>query len=121
MEAVSVFITAGSREEADAITRALLEARLVACLNAVPGVRSTYWWEGALEEAEEVLLVAHTRAEPGAPGAPQVLAAVRAVHSYQVFQAFAVPFVACNPDYLQWIDASTPPASAPSPPSATPS
>ena len=103
MEAVLVFITAGSEDEAGRIGAALLDARLVACVNHVRGVDSHYWWQGQREQAGEVLLLAKTRRELWS----RVLEAVRAVHSYEVFEAIAVPILESNPDYLRWIHETT--------------
>jgi len=60
-----VLVTAPDPDTAAALARALVEERLVACVNLVPGVRSIYRWEGAVEEAAEVLLVVKTRADRG--------------------------------------------------------
>jgi periplasmic divalent cation tolerance protein len=99
MEALLVFITASSEEEATRVTEALLAERLVACVNRVPGVLSEFWWQGARDQATEVLLLAKTRRELWS----RVLEAVRAVHSYEVFEAIGVPIVEGNPDYLAWV------------------
>jgi periplasmic divalent cation tolerance protein len=111
MEAIVVFITAGSAEEAERIASALLEARQVACVNTVGGVDSRFWWEGRLDRAAEVLLIAKTCRELW----PNVLETVRQHHSYEVFEAIALPILESNPDYLNWIMQSTvPSAGAPS-------
>jgi periplasmic divalent cation tolerance protein len=104
LEAIVVFITAGSAEEAERIANALLGERLVACVNVVSGVDSRYWWRGSLDRAEEALLIAKTRRELW----PQVLETVREHHSYEVFEAIALPILESNPDYLNWIYESTP-------------
>lgn len=105
MEAILVFITAGDDAEAERIGAALLEVRLVACVNRVSGVDSRFWWQGQLDHAREVLLLAKTRRELW----PQVLAKIREHHSYDVFEAIAVPIVEGSPDYLKWIaDTTTP-------------
>lgn len=103
MEAILVYITAGDEQEADRITRALLDARLVACVSRVDAVSSTFWWGGKLDAARESLLLAKTRRELW----PQVLETIRANHSYEVFEAIAVPIIEGNPDYLRWIDETT--------------
>lgn len=102
-EPILVFITAGSSEEADTLAVALLDARLVACVNQVKEVSSAYWWQGAREQAAEVLLLAKTRRELWS----QVLETIRKHHSYEVFEAIAVPLIEANPDYLDWIWEST--------------
>ena len=103
MEAILVFITAGSDEEGGRIAGALLDARLVACVNRAPGVCSEFWWQGQKDRAEETLLLAKTRRELW----PRVLASVRETHSYEVFEAIAVPIVEGSPDYLKWIEETT--------------
>lgn len=102
-EALLVFITAPDDDQAERISAALLDERLVACVNRLTGVHSSYWWQGARERAEEVLLLAKTRRSLW----PQVLAAIRQVHSYEVFEAVAVPIIEGNPEYLQWIHDTT--------------
>jgi periplasmic divalent cation tolerance protein len=99
MEALLVFITASSDEEATRVTEALLAERLVACVNRVPGVQSEFWWQGTRDQATEVLLLAKTRRELW----DRVLEAVRAVHSYEVVEAIGVPILEGNPDYLAWV------------------
>jgi periplasmic divalent cation tolerance protein len=106
MEAILVLITAGSQSEGEHIASALLERRLVACVNRVPGVVSEFWWQGSRDRADEVLLLAKTRRELW----PAVLQCVREHHSYEVFEAIAVPILEGNPDYLEWIEQSTAPA-----------
>jgi periplasmic divalent cation tolerance protein len=98
-----VLITAGERAEAERVARALLEARLAACVNLVPGMTSLYWWEGKIEQAEEVLLVVKTRLAL----MPRLLEAVRAAHSYEVFEAVALPIQDGSPEYLRWLRAET--------------
>jgi periplasmic divalent cation tolerance protein len=106
VEAIVVFITTGGEEEAARVSDALLQGRLVACVNRVSGVRSEFWWRGSRDSAGECLLIAKTRRELW----PRVLEAVRAVHSYEVFEAIALPIVESNPDYLRWIEEETGPA-----------
>lgn len=109
MQPILVLITAGSDEEANSLRQALLAERLVACVNVVRGVRSHFWWKGELDHADEVLLIAKSRRELWA----EILETVRAHHSYEVFEAIALPIIEGNPDYLQWIQESTPPHDGP--------
>ncbi len=104
-DAVVVYITAPSREEAGRLARALVEARLAACVNLLP-VESVYRWQGALEEAAETLLVVKTRR----PRLDALAARVRELHSYTVPEMIALPVVAGWPPYLQWIDTETDPS-----------
>jgi len=103
VDAILVFITAGDAPEADRIADALLASRLVACVSQVNGLESQFWWQGKRDRATEVLLMAKTRRELW----PRVLESIRSHHSYEVFEAIAIPIVEGNPDYLQWVDATT--------------
>ena len=55
---IVVYITASSQEEADRLSRGLVEARLAFCVNSVPSVKSTYYWENQLCVDDEFLLIA---------------------------------------------------------------
>jgi periplasmic divalent cation tolerance protein len=99
VDAILVFITAGDEAEASTIAEALLRERLVACVNQVSGVESRFWWQGNLDSAREVLLLAKTRRELW----ERVVETVRAHHSYEVFEAIAVPIVEGSAEYLSWI------------------
>lgn len=100
-----IFVTAGSRPEARRIARTLLERRLVACANIVPGVESHYWWKGKIDHAREWLLVMKTRRSRFRA----VERAVKALHSYQVPEIIALPLAAGQADYLRWIADSVSP------------
>ena len=91
------------REEAERVASALLEPRLAACVNLLPGVTSLFWWEGKIDRAEEVLLLVKTRRSL----MPALLEQVRAIHSYDVFEAVALPIVAGSPEYLRWLEETT--------------
>ncbi len=97
--AVVLLSTAPTEEEAAKIARALVEERLVACVNLVPQVRSVYRWEGAVQDDREVLLVIKTRAERQAA----VVERIRALHSYSCPEAIVLPLVAGAQPYLDWI------------------
>jgi periplasmic divalent cation tolerance protein len=58
-----VFLTAASMPEARHLARVILEKKLAACVNLVPGLESHYWWKGKLETAAEVLLLVKSSAE----------------------------------------------------------
>jgi periplasmic divalent cation tolerance protein len=94
-----VLITCGDDPEASRIARTLVEERHAACVSRVGGIRSIYRWQGAVEEATEVLLLAKTRAEC----VPALIARVRELHSYDVFEAVALPIAGGYPPYLDWI------------------
>ncbi|MCS6877114.1 MAG: divalent-cation tolerance protein CutA [Geminicoccaceae bacterium] len=97
------YVTCASPGEAERIGRALVEARLAACANVVPGATSIYHWQGRIETAQETILVLKTRAELVEP----LVAAVKERHSYSVPCVIALPIREGNPDYLAWLAAET--------------
>jgi periplasmic divalent cation tolerance protein len=102
-DAVIFLVTAASAIEAERIATALVEERLAACVNVVPGVISTFRWEGAVQREPEVLLIGKTRAER----MPAVIARVQALHSYSVPEVLAVPILAGAGPYLAWLRDAT--------------
>ncbi len=97
-----VFVTAPSHESAEQIAAPLLEKRLAACVNIVPGVRSHYLWQGKIAHDDEVLLVIKTHQARFSA----LEAEIKAVHPYEVPEIIALPIVAGSADYLAWIDDS---------------
>ena len=102
-DAVTVLCSAPSAEVAEAIARGLVEARLAACVQIVPGLVSIYRWKGAVERDAEVLLVAKTRRDLF----PALEARVRALHPYEVPEIVALPIVDGSAPYLAWLSAET--------------
>lgn len=103
MSAVFVYITAASPEQAEAIGRALVTERLAACANILPGMRSIYQWQGAVETAEETVLIAKTRQSL----AEALTARVKALHTYDVPCVVTLPITGGHPDFLRWIEDET--------------
>jgi periplasmic divalent cation tolerance protein len=99
------FITAPDPACAAAIARALVEERLAACVNVLPGVRSIYRWEGAVQDEGETLLIVKTRAER----AQALEARVRALHPYEVPEVLRVDAAGGSPPYLAWVMEETAP------------
>lgn len=97
-----VFITAGSAEEAERIARALVEERLAACANIVPGVTSVYRWEGQVQSDSEVLLVVKTADSR----LSRIVERVKELHSYDVPEVVALPITGGSADYLAWLAAA---------------
>lgn len=98
-----IYITAPSRDEALKLARLLVEERLAACANVLGGITSVYWWDGRLNEEDEVALLAKTRA--GLVDA--LVERVRAVHPYDCPCVVALPVDGGNPAFLDWIAAET--------------
>ena len=97
---IVLFITTATAEEAQQISRALLNKKKVACVNIVPGVSSLFWWQGKLDSAQENLLVIKTKASQ----LNEIIRLVKELHSYDVPEIIALPIVGGNQDYLEWID-----------------
>ncbi|GAC1633950.1 MAG: divalent-cation tolerance protein CutA [Nevskia sp.] len=85
---------------ADALAAALVEARLAACVNIVPGLRSVYRWQGAVERSDECLLIAKTTAARYAA----LEAGVKAHHPCELPECLAVDIAAGLPAYLRWLE-----------------
>ena len=94
-----VLSTFGNAEDAARTGRALVERRLVACVNLVPGVRSIYRWQGRIEDEPEILVVMKTRRDR----LPELLAALPALHPYAVPEILALPVEAGGAAYLAWV------------------
>lgn len=97
-----VLVTAPPRK-ARALARSLVERRVAACVNLVPGVRSVYRWKGRIEEARETLLVVKT----AAARVPALLRAVRDLHPYEVPEAIAIPVEDGLRPWLDWVRRET--------------
>ena len=100
---IEVRSTTDSREEADNICAAVLEARLVACAQVLGPIRSSYWWQGKIERADEYFLMMKTTRDKFS----DVARVIRENHSYDVPDIVAVPIVEGTADYLGWISAET--------------
>ena len=97
--------TASSAEEGVGLGRRLVEERLAACVNVLPGVRSLYIWEGALQETDEALLVIKTRRDRY----PALARRIQELHSYSVPEILAVPVESGSPAYIDWVLATVAP------------
>ena len=97
---IVVFSTAGSKDEANKLSRGLVEEKLAYCVNTVPSIQSTYFWEGKLCVDEELLLVIKTQESKFTA----VESWVRKNHSYEIPELIALPIVKGSADYLKCID-----------------
>jgi periplasmic divalent cation tolerance protein len=104
--AVFVYTTYPSVVEAERAGRALVERRLCACVNILPGMISHYWWQGAVERGEEAVMIIKTRSSL----AERVSAAVKELHSYTTPAILVLPLESVDQGYLDWIMAETEPA-----------
>lgn len=101
--AIIIFITASSEEEAQKIAIALVNEKLVACVNIIPGIRSIYWWEDKVCQEDEVMLIAKSTQSLF----PSIMNRVKSLHSYQVPEIISFPISEGLPEYLNWISEVT--------------
>jgi periplasmic divalent cation tolerance protein len=101
--ALLVLVTVPTAEKAVELARTLVTERLAACGNVVPGLRSIYRWDGAVQDEREALLLLKTTAGRF----EQLRDRVLALHPYQVPEVVALPIEAGSRAYLDWIAAET--------------
>ncbi|UXI68797.1 divalent-cation tolerance protein CutA [Tahibacter amnicola] len=106
MSVLIAYCTVPDAETAGRIAGQLVQERLAACVNSLPGVASTYVWEGRLcRDAEHLLLIKTTRDQ-----LPALTARLVALHPYELPEVIAVDVAAGNPAYLDWVARSVGPA-----------
>jgi periplasmic divalent cation tolerance protein len=95
-----VLTTAGTRDEAAKIARELVDRRLAACVNVTGPIQSVYRWKGAVESAEEWLLLVKTTGE----AIDQVQATIKELHSYELPECVVLPVEGGSQEYLAWLE-----------------
>jgi len=103
MEFIIVYITAKDRNEAKKIGAALVKERLAACVNIINGMSSIYRWQGKIEKANEVVVIAKSRKSL----IRKVIKRVTEMHSYTCPCVVAFPIIDGNKDFLKWIGENT--------------
>ena len=106
MKTVFAYITCPSLAEAERIGRVLVEERLAACVNLLPGMRSLYRWQGKIETADEVVLIAKTLRTR----ATALTRRVTALHPYSCPCIVLLPVVGGAAAYLRWLAEGSAPA-----------
>lgn len=96
---IIIFITVPTEKEAKKISGKLLQEKLVACVNIIKEVNSSFWWKNKIETANEILLIAKTQSK----FFDDIVKIVKSLHSYDVPEIIAVPIINANKDYLNWI------------------
>ena len=94
-----VMVTVGDAKEALTIARTLVEEKLVACFQIIPGIRSIYRWKGEICDEEEQLFLMKTRSALF----PALQDRIRQLHSYEVPEIVSFPIADGLPDYLNWV------------------
>lgn len=98
-QVILIYVTVPTVDGAERLGRALVEERLAACVNLIPGITSFYWWEGQVQREGEVLLLVKSQARL----LERLVARVRELAGYDVPATSALPVVGGNPDYLRWV------------------
>jgi len=94
-----VLTTTDSREEAERISQALLEERLVACVNIIDNVYSLFWWQNKIDKTQEFLLLMKTHEKLFA----KLEEKLRSLHSYQVPEIVGLPITTLSEPYMKWL------------------
>ena len=98
---IVVLTTCAAEADAERLARALVEGRLAACVNVVPGVRSFYRWKGEVDSGVEFLLIVKTSRDLF----PALRAEMEKLHPYELPELLALPVVAGAENYLSWFQA----------------
>ena len=97
---IVVLTTCESEEQARTLARHLIEQRLAACVNILPGARSIYRWKDTIEDAAEFVLVIKSRRDAFG----KLRDAIAHLHSYEIPEMIALPVVDGSDAYLDWMD-----------------
>ena len=100
---IIILITAKNQQEAEKISQALVHQKLIACANILKDIKSFFWWEGKIDEADEVLLILKTKKSLFR----KIEKAVKTLHSYEVPEIIALPIIEGHKPYLKWVNEST--------------
>ena len=98
-----VLTTVESAEEAERLARSITTARLAACVQITGPIRSVYWWQDAVEDAQEWQLLIKTTAER----LPELERHIKANHSYDTPEIIASEIPWGSREYLDWVTAET--------------
>jgi periplasmic divalent cation tolerance protein len=98
-EICEVVVTADDADWLAGFTRRLVEDRLAACGHHITAIRSVYRWQGVVHDEPEARVALHTRVAL----VPKIVQRADRDHPYDVPCVMAVPIVAGNPAYVQWV------------------
>jgi len=104
-EALIAFTTFATEEDAARVARVLVEERLVACANLLPGARSIYRWESRVADEREVVVLLKTRKQDWTA----LLSRLHELHPYDTPELVAVRVAAGAPKYMAWLEAQLDP------------
>jgi len=95
-----VYSSCPDAETAESLAQALVEKKLAACVSQIPGMRSSYPWQGQIEHADEIGLLIKTRADR----MQALLLCIHELHPYELPEIVAVPMVQGSRAYFDWMD-----------------
>jgi periplasmic divalent cation tolerance protein len=98
-QALVVYCTVPNIDEAKSIARLLINKKLAACCNVIPGLVSIYRWQGKMSEESEVLLLIKTSQKKY----EQLEKEIKMIHSYSIPEIIATPIVNASSAYMDWI------------------
>jgi periplasmic divalent cation tolerance protein len=98
-----VYITTKDKDEARRIGKELVKTRLAACVNIIDNMNSMYWWEGKIQDDQEVILIAKTKQSL----VKKLIKKVKSIHSYSTPCIVSLPILDGNSDYLDWLEKET--------------
>ncbi|MBN1832173.1 MAG: divalent-cation tolerance protein CutA [Deltaproteobacteria bacterium] len=99
-EFIQIYTTTENKDDARMIAQRVVGKRLAACAQVVGPIFSTYWWEGAIEEAEEWLCIIKSRKDLF----DKLEEAILGIHPYDVPEIIAVSIITGSQKYLQWLN-----------------
>lgn len=100
---IVVYVTVPNKEEGKKLAQSIIKEKLAGCVNQVPGIESTYWWNDKIETDSEELLIIKTRQSL----LEALTAHVKANHPYEVPEVISLPITGGNYDYLKWLKENT--------------
>jgi len=100
---IVVLVTASDKQEAQMLGREVVKQRLAACANIVEGVQSLFWWQGAIADENEALMLLKSTRERF----PRLVERLKTLHSYETPEIIAIPIMAGSEEYLAWLREET--------------
>lgn len=94
-----ILTTTGEKSKAEEIGKRLVEEKLTACINVIPGVTSIYRWKGYVEKSEEVLLLLKSTGKK----LEELISRLEEIHPYEVPEVLAFPIERGSKGYLKWL------------------
>ncbi len=97
---IQLFTTTEKKDDAEIISREVVEKRLAACVQVVGPITSTYWWEEEIQTTEEWLCIMKSRSDLY----NELEEAIKSIHPYEVPEIVALPIVSGSQSYLDWLE-----------------